>query len=121
MKATKITYWIVTAIVALMMAYSGFAYVTNPVMMQAFHHLGFPDYFRIELAVAKIVGAVLLLAPLKGRVKEWTYAGFVIVFISAFIAHLSSGDGPGVFIAPLVILALLMVSYFTYHKLQAGV
>ena len=50
MKAIKITYWVTTAIVALMMTYSAYAYLTQPAMLQAFHHLGYPGYFRMELA-----------------------------------------------------------------------
>jgi hypothetical protein len=55
--------------------------------------LGFPDYFRIELVIAKIIGAVLLLIPqLPSRIKEWIYAGFAITMISAMIAHICSHD-----------------------------
>ena len=116
MKATKITYWITTAIVALMMLYSASAYLTQPAMVAAFHHLGYPDYFRIELAIGKIIGAILLLAPLAARIKEWAYAGFAITFVSAFIAHTVSGDPVANRIMPLVFLILLCVSYITYHK-----
>jgi hypothetical protein len=63
MKATKITYWVTTSIISLMMTYSAFAYLTKPEMAQAFKHLGFPDYFRIELAIAKVIAAILLLVP----------------------------------------------------------
>lgn len=120
MKTTKITYWTVTAIVALMMVYSAYAYLTQPAMAQAFHHLGYPDYFRKELAIAKIIGAVLLLAPVAPRVKEWVYAGFAITFVSAIIAHISSGDPFSVWIAPLIFLVLLIVSYMFYHKWREG-
>ncbi len=119
MKTVKITYWVTTALVALMMTYSGYAYLTDPTMKQGFVHLGFPDYFRVELAIAKFIGVFVLLAPVPGRVKEWAYAGFVINFISAFIAHLASGDPFSNAVAPLVFLGLLLVSYFTYHKVLA--
>ena len=115
MKATKITYWITTAIISLMMLYSGYMYFT-PAIKGAFVHLGFPDYFRIELALFKIVGAIALIAPLPARVKEWTYAGFAITFLSAFIAHMASGDGASHSISPLVFLVILIISYITYHK-----
>lgn len=116
MKRTKIAYWISTSLVGLMMVYSAYAYLTQPVMQQAFQHIGYPGYFRVELAIAKLVGAVLLLAPVASRVKEWVYAGFTIVFVSAFIAHVSSGDPAGVWMAPVIFLAVLGVSYLTYHK-----
>ena len=89
-KTIKITYWISTAIVSLMMIFSAYSYFTNPEVKQGFQHLGFPDYFRVELAIAKILGAIILLAPIKGQVKEWAYAGFAFTFISAFIAHSAS-------------------------------
>jgi len=118
MKTTKITYWILTAIVALMMYYSAFAYLTAPQMAAAFKHLGYPDYFRIELAIAKLIGATLLLAPVAARVKEWTYSGFVVVFISAFIAHTCSADPVNYRVMPVIFLALLVGSYIAYHKVQ---
>jgi hypothetical protein len=112
----KITYWITTAIVALMMTYSAYAYLTQPAMAAGFHHLGFPGYFRIELAIAKIAGVVVLLAPVSARLKEWAYAGFSFTFISAFIAHTASGDPVSARVMPLVLFALLVVSYITYYK-----
>jgi hypothetical protein len=45
---------------------------------EAFTRLALPDYFRVELAWAKLLGLVLLLAPVPARFKEWAYAGFAI-------------------------------------------
>jgi len=121
MKALKITYWVTTTIVAIMMTYSAYAYLTQPAVAQAFVHLGFPSYFRVELAVAKLIGAVIILTPLSPRVKEWAYAGFVITFISAFIAHTASGDPGSVRIMPLIFLAITAISYYTWSKRPAAV
>ena len=118
MKATKITYWVTTVIVTIMMLYSSYAYLTQDALVQAFHHLGYPDYFRVELAVGKLLGAILLIAPVASRIKEWVYAGFIITFISAFIAHTASGDPVNNRIMPVIFLALLVASYVTYHKLN---
>jgi len=121
MKRQTIIYWTTTSILSLMMLFSAYAYLTADAMQAAFGHLGFPAYFRIELAIAKALGVVALLTPaIKGRAKEWAYAGFFIVFVSAFIAHAASGDGAGKWIAPLIMLGLLFASYFSYHRLQAG-
>src|ERR1700744_6184209 len=116
MKATKITYWVTTALVGIMMFYSAYAYLTQDAMVQAFHHLGYPDYFRVELAIGKVLGAILLIAPVSAKIKEWVYAGFVITFISAFIAHTASGDPINYRVMPVIFLMLILVSYFTYHK-----
>ena len=116
MKATKITYWVTTALVGIMMFYSAYAYLTQDAMVQAFHHLGYPDYFRVELAIGKVLGAILLIAPIQAKIKEWVYASFVITFISAFIAHTASGDPVNYRVMPVIFLVLMLVSYFTYHK-----
>jgi uncharacterized membrane protein YphA (DoxX/SURF4 family) len=116
MKGIKITYWITTAIVALMMVYSAYAYLTDEKAAQGFQHLGYPGYFRVELAVLKLIGAALLLAPVAGRVKEWAYIGFAITFVSAFIAHTASGDPVNYRMMPVIFLLLLIVSYLSYHK-----
>lgn len=118
MKVLKISYWLSTALFSLMMAFSAYAYVTQPEVKQGFVHLGFPDYFRIELAVAKLLGAVILLAPVATRFKEWAYAGFGIVVISAFIAHIAAGDPLSMRLGPVFALALLLASYFTHYKKQ---
>jgi len=41
---------------------------------EASTRLGFTDYFRVELAWAKLLAAVLSLAPVPARLKEWAYA-----------------------------------------------
>lgn len=115
MKRDRIIYWTSTVIVAGMMLMSAYMYFTADAIKEAFVHIGFPSYFRQELAVAKIIGAVLLLAPVPGRVKEWTYAGFGITFISAIVAH-TSVDGIQTAVGPVVFLVLLLVSYLSYHR-----
>ena len=122
MNQNKIIYWVPTALVSLMMLFSAFAYFTKPEMADIMkNHLGFPDYFRVELGVAKILGVIALLAPMvSGRIKEWAYFGFGLVFVSAIIAHLSSGDGMGGAMLPLIALILLAVSYIYYPKVNGG-
>lgn len=117
MKKDKIIFWITSGIVSAMMLFSAFNYLTNEGMKEAFVHLGFPSYFRIELAIAKILGAIVLILPLiPNRLKEFAYTGFAITFISAFIAHISSGDPISVAFMPVVFLAILVVSYIYFHK-----
>lgn len=118
-KTIKISYWISTALVSLMMVFSAYSYFTSSEVKQGFQHLGFPDYFRVELAIAKILGAIMLVVPIKGQVKEWAYAGFTVTFISAFIAHTASGDSINNRIGPIVFLSVLALSYLTYHKAKS--
>ncbi len=111
----KYLYWGTTLLLALMMAASGTMYFVSEAAAQTFAELGFPDYFRVELGIAKVVGAVALVVPLPRAVKEWTYAGFTISFVSAIIAHLAVGDPVADVVPPIVASALLVTSYVTYH------
>ena len=89
-----IIYWTATALFCLQMGFTAYAQLRLPQVAQAFTHLGFPAYFRVELSLAKLLGVVLLLAPVPARLKEWAYAGFAITLASALIAHFAVGDGP---------------------------
>jgi DoxX-like family len=89
-----IGFWVVTALFCLQIGFTAYAQLRLPQVAEAFTDLGFPDYFRVELAWAKLLGVVLLLAPVPARFKEWAYAGFAITLGSALIAHLAVGDGP---------------------------
>ena len=93
-KTKTIVYWIVTALFCLQMSFTAYAQLSLPQVAEAFTYLGFPDYFQVELSLAKFLGVVLILAPVPERLKEWAYAGFAIDLASALIAHLSVGDGP---------------------------
>jgi len=123
MKAVKITYYITTGLISMAMAFSTYAYLTNPEVKQGFQHLGFPDYFRVELAIAKGLAAIALWLPVR-LLKETAYIGLSISFVSAFIAHLNVGDPIFNTVYPLIILMILVISYIMYQKLntekQAG-
>jgi hypothetical protein len=120
MKAINITYWITTSIVAFMMLFSVYAYLTNPDMSAAFQHLGYPDHLRVTLAIAKFIGVALLLAPVAARIKEWAYAGFTFTFIGAFLAHSAAGDPVSMRVMPVILLLLLIASYITFHRRHAA-
>src|SRR5512138_386996 len=92
-KVPLIAFWAVTAAFCLQIAFTAYAQLRLPQVAEAFTHLGFPAYFRVELSWAKFLGVVLLLAPVPARLKEWAYAGFAITLASALIAHFTLGDG----------------------------
>lgn len=115
----KWTYWITTGLVSGVMLYTAVSYFTAERMKDSFKHLGFPDFFRIELGIAKALGALALLLPfLPSRLKEATYAGFAITFVSAMVAHLSQDDPIIHSLQALILLVLLGVSYFYLAKLK---
>jgi hypothetical protein len=117
MKALKITFWITTGIVVLAMLLSFFNYFFNPALKEAYVHAGFPDWFRVELGIAKLLGALALGIPVvPTRVKEWAYAGFFINFFSAILAHYEKNDPVITQVFPFVLLLILVASYVTFHK-----
>jgi hypothetical protein len=120
MKSTKITYWIITTLIVLFEGLMPALTFNSDLAKQGISHLGYPDHFRIELTIFKVIGAILLILPqVSGRVKEWAYAGFAFDFICAFVANaVVDGFSKGAPILPLVMLALLIVSYVCYHRLQ---
>jgi hypothetical protein len=95
-RARTVLYWTVTALFCLQMGFTAYAQLRLPQVAAMFTHLGFPDYFRVELAWAKVLGIAILLAPVPARLKEWAHAGFAITLGSALIAHFSVGDPPKV-------------------------
>ena len=119
-KNTAIAYWVVTALFCLQMSFTAYAQLTLPQVAEAFKHLGFPAYFRVELSCAKILGVLLLLAPVPARLKEWAYAGFAINLVSALIAHLSVGDGPDAWGWAVATGVLWGLSYFLWRRLERG-
>jgi hypothetical protein len=119
-KAVTIVFWIVTALLCLQMSFTAYAQLRLPQVANAFTHLGFPAYFRVELSWAKLLGVVLLLTPVPAWLKEWAYAGFAITLVSALIAHFAVGDGPEAWGWAAGTGVLWGLSYFFWRRLQAA-
>lgn len=119
MKSTRMIYFTSTGLLSLSMAFSTFAYLANPELKAGFQHLGFPDYFRIELGIAKGLAAIALWLPFR-LAREMAYFGLSISFVSAFIAHVAVGDPMFNIVYPLFILGILVTSYLTYGRLSSS-
>jgi hypothetical protein len=118
-RARTIFYWTATAVFCLQMGFTAYAQLRLREVAAMFTHLGFPAYFRVELSWAKLLGVVLLLAPVPARFKEWAYAGFALTLASALIAHFSMGDRPEVWGWAAGTGVLWALSYFSWRRLQA--
>jgi DoxX-like family len=111
--ARKIAYWVSTGLIAVMSLLAAFAYLSgSPQAVEGFAHAGYPQQLRIILGIAKPLGALALLVPGLPKLKEWAYAGFTFAWICASVAHYLANDGAKAF-APVILLALLAVSYVT--------
>ena len=119
MKKNKMLYWIFTSLIVLLDGVMPALSFNTDLAKQGISHLGYPDYFRVLLTFFKVSGALILILPfVKGRIKEWAYAGFTFNFLSAFISH-TVVDGLGAqSVFPLVALLILAGSYFYYNKIK---
>lgn len=116
MNRNKIIYWTSTGLIAAGMTMSAFMYLTkNAELMNSFRSISIPEYLITILGVAKLLGAIALLAPIWPAVKEWAYAGFTFTFIGAVCAHVATATP---WMAPLIFLLILGVSYWSWGKLK---
>lgn len=119
MTKEKKIYWAITIIAMTLIVLPSY-FAPKEYLIDTMRRLQFPDYFRIELDILKVVGAILILVPaIPTMFKEWSYVGFGILLLSASLAHWIA-DGAAKGIAPLVPFALLSVSYYYFRKLHYG-
>lgn len=119
MKKEKIIFWSSTILIALFEGVMPALTSQTEMAKEGIRHLGYPEYFGNALVIFKVLGVVVLLIPnLPKRLKEWAYAGFTFDFIFAAISH-GAVDGLNFqTFFPFIVLAVLMVSYVYYHKLN---
>jgi hypothetical protein len=119
-KGMLIGFWVVTAIFCLQIGFTVYAQLNLPQVADAFRHFGFPDYFRVQLAWAKLIGIAILLLPVPARLKEWAYAAFAINIVFAVTTHLSVGDGPDAWLWAVGTGVLWAVSYVLWRRLEGA-
>lgn len=113
MTKQNIGYWTTTALVALaMLAGGAMDLAAPPELAEGMAHLGYPAYFLLILGAWKIAGGLALLAPRTPLLKEWAYAGIAFDLTGAAASHAFAGDPPGNVVTPLVLFALLVVSWW---------
>src|SRR4051812_27192983 len=110
--ARKIVYWVCTAVACLAL-FGSLTYLTgSKEVVEGFAKAGYPQHLRIVLGIAKPIAAIVLLLPGFALLKEWAYAGVTFALVMATISSYLSGEGVKAAL-PLVLLALVGVSYFT--------
>ena len=116
MNARTLGYWSTTALLSLAMfgSAAGKLSQAEPIV-ESMTHLGLPMSISTILGVWVAMGAVALLAPGFGRIKEWAYAGLTFAFTGAIASHVAIGHALSQSVPAMVLLGLLAVSY----KLQA--
>ncbi len=112
-----IPYWITTGLISVYLLLSSYSYLFSDSTIEGIRALGFPDFFRIQLAILKIIAALLLIIPqIPAPIKEWAYAGIFFFIITAIIAHFAHKDPIALNLINLVIMGILFTSYFYFSS-----
>ena len=116
---TKTIYWVSTALLSLFLYLSAYSYLFSQSTIAGVRELGFPDFFRLQLVVLKIIAASLLLLPfIPLQIKEWAYAGVGLFLLTAMVAHLAHRDSLALLAMLIVLFAILIVSNMYLHKMS---
>lgn len=121
MKKNKIIFWTATILIFLFEGVIPAFTSQTELAKEGIRHLGYPEYFGNALVVFKVLGALILILPkLPKRIKEWAYAGFAFDFIFASISHTAVDGFTFNSIFPLIVFAVLIISYVYYHKIYSN-
>lgn len=119
MKKQKLLFWISTGLIALFEGVMPALTSQTELAKEGITHLGYPLYFGNALVIFKVLGVLALIIPaIPKRIKEWAYAGFAFDFIFAAISHGAVDGINGNTFFPFIVLAVLAVSYVSYHKIN---
>lgn len=119
MKNQKLFFWISTGLIALFEGVMPALTSQTELAKEGITHLGYPLYFGNALVIFKVLGVLALIIPaIPKRIKEWAYAGFAFDFIFAAISHGAVDGINGNTFFPFIVLAVLAVSYVSYHKIN---
>jgi hypothetical protein len=123
MKKNKIIFWISTSIIFLweaLMPLSTLLFAPQYVNAGT-KPLGYPDYFAYALIICKVLGATAIMLPkLPGKLREWAYAGLTFNLIFAVISHVAVDKNISYILMPIVVGAILAVSYIYSQKIQSN-
>ncbi len=114
-KRNKIIYWVTTLWMSLGMVSSGVVQLIRmeDELERTVNHLGYPIYFITILAIWKLLGVIVALAPRLPLIKEWAYAGFFFAMSGALISHLAMNDPLSEIFPSVMLLILTIISWYS--------
>lgn len=121
-RATQIAAMLITGLVAFTWLYFGRLYlIHDPEECRIVNQqLGYPLYVITLLGVTHIIGGLGLLIPKVPRLTEWVYAGLTINLLLAFYSRLNVSGSTWDKLDPIVVMAVLFVSYVLRHCMRAN-
>ncbi|MBU2869860.1 DoxX family protein [Colwellia sp. E2M01] len=110
-------YWVTTILVSALLSLSAASYVFHQGTIDGVRDLGFPNFFRLELAALKFIAAIILVIPaIPVEVKEWAYSGVALFILTAIIAHVVHKDSFVITLVNLFFFGLLLTSRAYLYK-----
>ena len=122
MKKNKIIFWIATSIIFLWEGLMplGTLLFAPEYATAGTKPLGYPDYFAYALIICKLLGAAAIMLPkLPATLKEWAYAGLAFNLIFATYSHILVDKNIGFILMPIIVGAILAVSYCYKNKINS--
>lgn len=115
MKRNKIIFWIATIIIVLwegVMPLSTVLFMPDYVTLGT-KPLGYPDYFAYALIFCKVLGVIAIsFTSLPDKLREWAYAGLTFNLLFAVISHIVVDGNIAYILMPVVVGAILFISYY---------
>jgi hypothetical protein len=118
-KTNNIVYWISTIIFSALMIFSALGGLQpTPQAIQLIHDsLGYPVYFIQFISIAKLLGAIIILIPGSGRIKDWAYAGLFFDLAGAIYSGVAaSGKFDPLMLTMLIWILPGILSYYFWQK-----
>jgi len=113
----KNIYWTTTILISLFLLWSAYTYIFSKATINGIRELGFPDHFRIQLGILKVIAVIFLLLPqIPIHYKEWAYSGVVLFFITAIVAHTAHKDPFIITVINVIFIAITITSNLYLHK-----
>jgi hypothetical protein len=112
--AHSMFYWVLTGFLAfesILSAFWDFNWLNKGYSIGLMQHLGFPHYFLVIKGICNLLAAPVFVFPGMRLLKEWTYFGTFLTYISAIASHLAVGDGFGAIVAPILFLSIAIASW----------
>ena len=122
MKKNKIIFWIATSIIFLWEGLMplGTLLFAPEYATAGTKPLGYPDYFAYALIICRLLGATAIMLPkLPATLKEWAYAGLAFNLIFATYSHILVDKNIGFILMPIIVGAILAVSYCYKNKINS--
>lgn len=115
MKSKTTIFWIVTVLLIVGLVFGAcqnFNVLNKGYAERELTRLGYPAYLLLLLGTAKLAAVIAIVITGYSTLKEWAYAGLVILFVGAIFSHVMAGDKIGSLLPPLVFLTLVLGSCF---------